>query len=54
MSLHKPAIREVAVTYLQFPIQVCFPRNDHAQPANPTSVTDTLASPTHSWTHLWN
>ena len=33
------------VTYLQFPIQVCFPRNDHAQPAAykaPTSVTDTL------------
>jgi len=37
---HRPV-----VTNLQFPIQVCFPCNDHAQPAAdkaPTSVTDTL------------
>ena len=37
----------LVVTYLQaeFPIQVCFPCNDHAQPAAykaPTSVTVTL------------
>jgi len=35
---------EADVTYLQFPIQVCFPCNDHAQPATPTSVTDTFLS----------
>jgi len=74
--VHKPAIVKLLWSYLQFPIQVCFPCNDedqpatptwhgsvcwpcwaHAQPAAdkaPTSVTDTLASPTHSWTHLWN
>jgi len=33
---------ESAVTSLQFPIQVCFPCNDHAQPATPTAVTDNL------------
>ena len=44
--VHKPAICQAAVTYLQFSIQVCFPCNDHAQPAMPTSATDTLASPT--------
>jgi len=32
----------------------------HAQPATPTAITDTLASPTclasptHSWTQTWN
>jgi len=30
---------QAAVIYLQFPIQVYFPCNDHAQPATPTSVT---------------
>jgi len=28
VEAHRPV-----VTYLQFPIQVCFPCNDHAQPA---------------------
>ena len=40
VEAHRPV-----VTYLQFPIQVCFPCNDHAQPAAdkaPTSVTDNL------------
>jgi len=37
---------QAAVTYLQFPVHVCFLCNDHAQPATHTSVTDTLASPT--------
>jgi len=31
VEAHRPV-----VTYLQFPIQVCFPCNDHAQPATPT------------------
>ena len=39
--VHQPAI---AVTYLQFPIQVCFRCNDYVQPATPTSVTHR---------HLW-
>ena len=33
---------EAAVAYLQFPIRVCFPCNDHARPATPTAVTDNL------------
>jgi len=31
VEVHQPV-----VTYLQFPIQVCFPGNDHAQPAKRT------------------
>ena len=47
---HRPV-----VTYLQFAIQVCFPCNDHAQPATykaPTSITDTcgLNSGIDTWT----
>ena len=39
----KPPVEAVlVVAYLQSPIQICFPFNDHAQPATPTSVTDTL------------
>jgi len=34
-----PVEAALVVTYLQFPIQVCFPCNDHAQLATPTSVT---------------
>jgi len=40
VEAHRPVL-----TYLQFPIQVCFPCNDHAQPAADkalTSVNDTL------------
>ena len=37
----KASYCQAAVTYLQFSIQVCFPCNDHAQPATPT-VTDNL------------
>jgi len=37
VEAHRPV-----VTYLQFPIQVCLPCNDAAQPATPTSVTDNL------------
>jgi len=33
-----PVEAALIVTYLQFPIHVCFPCNDHAQPATPTSV----------------
>jgi len=44
-----PVEAALVVTYLQFPIQVCFPRS--ASPSTtPTSVT---TSPTHYWTHLW-
>jgi len=43
VEAHRPA-----VTYLQFPIQVCFPWLEacvgHAQPDRPTSVTDGLNS----------
>jgi len=31
VEVHRPV-----VTYLQFPIQVCFPCNDHAQPGTRT------------------
>ena len=44
--VHKPAIVKLL---LQFPFQVWFPCSDHTQPATPTSVTDTLASPTTFW-----
>ena len=42
-----PVDAELVATYLQFPIQVCFPRTgqpvDHAQPATHTgTVTDTV------------
>jgi len=40
VEAHRPVL-----TYSQFPIQVCFPCNDHAQPAAykaPTSVTDNI------------
>ena len=42
-----PVEAALIVTYLQFPIQVCFPYIgqpvDHAQPATPTvTVTDSL------------
>jgi len=43
--VHKPAICQAAVTYLQFSIQVCFPCNDDAHHAHfrhrHISVTDT-------------
>ena len=53
-NVHKPAIPKLLLLIYSFQFMACFPCNDHAQPAKPTSVADTLASPTHSWTHLWN
>ena len=40
--VHKPAIFKLLLLIYKFLIQVCFPCNDHAQPATPTSVTRTF------------
>jgi len=42
LTITPPVEAAPVVTYLRFPVQVCFPCSDHAQPATPTSVVDTF------------
>jgi len=58
--VHKPAIVKLLLLIYGFKFRsafiywACVDHAHNAQPATPTSVTDTLPSPTHSWTHLLN
>jgi len=52
MAINQLSYCQAAVTYLQFPIQVCFPCNDIAQPATQrVSTTPTTPNQRHRHRH---